>query len=296
MLPSDYQALPGSPHAVGLRAGPDSWSTHRRPRAYAAALLAAVGVAAVVAVLHQAGGRRPGEPEFWVAEEAGVSEPGGGTDEGAVRNPLETQLPAEVVDAMNFSTHPCDNFYEFVCGNWVQKAVIPGSRGSWSKSWDGAGDTVHEEMMTLYKDEWPKGSKYARLHDWFQSCMDVDTVEALGATPLQPMLARIASLETLKDLQDLMVELVVWDLPQFLNLDVSAGVRKAGTHLLFIQVASTPSGCNSQRALCEETAHTAIAGVSCAFSLSLWRTQISYTNGGREGVGWEGRERVHGQP
>jgi hypothetical protein len=278
MLPaSDYQALPGSPHAVGLRAGLDSWSTHRRPRAYAAALLAAVGVAAVVAVLHQAA-----KPEFWVAEEAVFSEPGGGADEGAFRNPLEMQLPAEVVDAMNFSMHPCDNFYEFVCGNWVQKAVIPASRGSWSKSWDGAGDNVHAEMMSLYKDEWPKGSKYSRLHDWFQSCMDVDTVEALGATPLQPMFDRIASMETLKDFQDLMVELVVWDLPQFLNLDVAAGVRRAGTKLLFIQVASTPSGCNSQRALCEETAHAAIAGVSCAFSLSLLHTRISCRQGGRE--------------
>jgi predicted metalloendopeptidase len=49
------------------------------------------------------------------------------------------------------------------------------------------------------------------------------------------MLERIEALETLEDMQDLIVDLVVWDLPHFLNLDVSVGVRKHGTHLLFIQ-------------------------------------------------------------
>jgi hypothetical protein len=231
MLPaSEYRALPGSPHPADMQAGPDAFPT-RRPRAYAAALLAAVGVAAVVAVLHQ-GGAGGGE-KFWVADEAAVAE-------AAVAEApagLETQLPADVVDAMNFSTHPCDNFYEFVCGNWVKNAVIPGSHGSWSKSWDGAGENVHKEMVSLYTDTWPEGSPYGRLHDWYHSCMDLDTIQELGPSPLAPMLARIESLETLADMQDLLVDLVLWDLPHFLNLDVTVGVRKAGTHLLFVQVA-----------------------------------------------------------
>jgi hypothetical protein len=42
--------------------------------------------------------------------------------DGTALDPLQHELPVEIVQAMNFSTHPCDNFYEYVCGNWIKNA------------------------------------------------------------------------------------------------------------------------------------------------------------------------------
>jgi putative endopeptidase len=225
MLPaSDYQALPGSPPVALFSGADDLRSRHSPWRRYASVLFAAVGLVAAIVIIAQVAG--PRQADFWVEtdEVSAVGEHLG----------LQTQLPDEVVAAMNFSTHPCDNFYEFVCGNWVKNAAIPNSRGSWSKSWDGAGEIVHQEMISLYTDEWPEGSPYGRLHDWYSSCMDLPQINELGAQPLQPMLQRIEALETLADLQDLLVDLVLWDLPHFMNMDVSVGVRAPGEHLLFV--------------------------------------------------------------
>lgn len=46
-------------------------------------------------------------------------------------------LAREVADAMDFSVEPCDNFYRYACGGWLEKnnvSAIPPDVSSWSKS------------------------------------------------------------------------------------------------------------------------------------------------------------------
>jgi len=176
MLPAaEYAAVPVSPRPIGAPWAPGAPHRALQLRRYAAACLAAVGACAIVVFVAQSTG--PGEPGFWAADEARAATV---LAEAGHAN-LEQQLPADVAKCMNFSTHPCDNFYEFVCGNWVRDAEIPASRGSWSKSWDGAGENVHDEMVSLYTEEdWPLDSPYRRLHDWYASCMDLDHITELG--------------------------------------------------------------------------------------------------------------------
>lgn len=176
MWAGDYESLPGSPGVVVLAVSPGD---HPRGlpqlRRHGAVCIASLGLVAVALFLAQASQQGP-ETEYWVTDEASIATAFAETGGGA----LEQQLPADVAKCMNFSTHPCDNFYEFVCGNWVKDAKIPASRGSWSKSWDGAGENVHDEMVSLYTMDWPVDSPYRRLHDWYASCMDLDHITEMG--------------------------------------------------------------------------------------------------------------------
>lgn len=49
--------------------------------------------------------------------------------------PLENDLvsAARVLEAMNKSVDPCDDFYRFACDGWVAKHPIPQSQVSWDQ-------------------------------------------------------------------------------------------------------------------------------------------------------------------
>jgi len=151
----------------------------------------------------------------------------------------ESEIPQEVSSAMNFSVDPCINFYEHVCGKWIETAEIPPDKGSLSKSWDGAEDRVKSRLRGIFEAEYPPGlhppgypdAPYTRLHDWYESCMDLETVERLGASPIKPILEKVDSIATRQDLEDMLAYLMYWNIPTFFALNVAIGVRAPAAQL-----------------------------------------------------------------
>jgi len=49
---------------------------------------------------------------------------------------------ARVIDAMDRSVDPCEDFYSFACGGWINKHPIPQSQGFWDQL-----SLVREELL-----------------------------------------------------------------------------------------------------------------------------------------------------
>ncbi|XP_053996829.1 neprilysin-4-like isoform X2 [Hylaeus anthracinus] len=99
---------------------------------------------------------------------------------------------ARIIEAMNRSVDPCDDFYKFACGGWITKNPIPQSQTSWDQL-----SLLREELLKNLRilleepdnEDDPKPVKMARA--LYRTCLDTASVEALGLKPVHDTLARL---------------------------------------------------------------------------------------------------------
>jgi endothelin-converting enzyme/putative endopeptidase len=107
------------------------------------------------------------------------------------------------------SAQPCNDFFQFANGAWRAANPIPASMPRWSRRWqagENAKDRLKEILDGLPKDN-PAGSTEQLLADYYGSCMDQPHLDALGAKPLAPWLAKIDGAKDLNALEGVMAEL-----------------------------------------------------------------------------------------
>jgi len=99
---------------------------------------------------------------------------------------------ADLLNKLDQSANPCDNFYQFACGSFIEETVIPDDRTRTSM-FSVLGDKLDVQVRGLLegeiKPEEPKPFKMAK--SVFQSCMDKETIEAAGLEPLKVMLQKM---------------------------------------------------------------------------------------------------------
>ncbi|HXE63658.1 MAG TPA: M13 family metallopeptidase [Bryobacteraceae bacterium] len=103
--------------------------------------------------------------------------------------------------ALDTTCKPCQDFYRYATGGWQDKNPIPADRAAWG-TFQELNEANLERMRTILEASAAPGmtGDQKRLGDFYSACMNTEAIDAAGAKPLDPELARIAAIGTRQNL------------------------------------------------------------------------------------------------
>ncbi|XP_072047751.1 endothelin-converting enzyme 2-like [Amphiura filiformis] len=145
---------------------------------------------------------------------------------------------------------PCDNFYEFSCGGWLKKNTIPEEQSSYG-TFERLRDQIDVILRGLLEKKKSNDDTESirKVKDLYNSCMDLETIEAKNSTPLAQFVTKFGGWPVLGDKEggswndaDFDLETLLANLGKELGLSasviISAGVdidlENSSKNILFI--------------------------------------------------------------
>ncbi len=133
------------------------------------------------------------------------------------------QIRQSVVSSMDPKADPCQDFYRYACGGWLDSTKMPADQARWVRSFSTITERNREVVQRILQDAAADaGSDPAtaverrKVGDFYASCMDEGAVDAAGAQPLAPVFADIAKVDGVESL-----------------LRVAGGLHRRGVPVLF---------------------------------------------------------------
>merc|ERR1711936_302804 len=96
---------------------------------------------------------------------------------------------ADLIKSMDETVDPCSDFYNFACGNFIKETVIPDHQTSYG-SFSIVRDKLNLRLRKLFEGK-PGGNDpqaYQNVRNYFQACMDTESIEEKGVEHLKALL------------------------------------------------------------------------------------------------------------
>ncbi len=150
---------------------------------------------------------RPAPPPGAGGESVSIPDPRPAPEEPlAPSKPITNRSLAAIgldPNALDRTVDPCDDFYEFACGNWVKTTQIPADKPIAMRSFV----DIEERNTAFLHDALEKlratpGTDPIdkQLGAFYGSCMDEAAIEKAGTKPIAPLLATVGKIRDVKSL------------------------------------------------------------------------------------------------
>ena len=115
-----------------------------------------------------------------------------------------------VMDNLDTTANPADDFYQFACGGWMKNNPLPAEYSRYG-SFDQLGENTEKQLNKLITDIAQQsndpGSIAQKIGDFYNCGMDTQTINEQGDQTIRPILQKIADVKSNKELTDIIIEL-----------------------------------------------------------------------------------------
>ncbi|MCC5944839.1 MAG: M13 family metallopeptidase [Bernardetiaceae bacterium] len=155
-------------------------------------------------------------------------------------NDAEKTTTHVAIDLANFDTtiSPRDDFYHYVNGNWLRNNPIPASESRWS-SFNELTERNREILKKVINEaiekDAEKGTPSQLVADFYQSGMNLEAIEAAGASPIMPSLEAIQNTERMADFLELNAKQRAEGISTIFSMYVSTDAKESDKMALYIR-------------------------------------------------------------
>ncbi|XP_065267005.1 neprilysin [Emys orbicularis] len=113
-------------------------------------------------------------------------------DDGVCKSSDCIKSAARIIENMDTTAEPCKDFYQYACGGWLKKNVIPETSSRYSNF-----DILRDELEVVLKDVLDRDNSndivaVQKAKTLYRSCINETTIDSKGGKPLINILPRVS--------------------------------------------------------------------------------------------------------